>query len=164
MELPRNERGSDLMSSAHAPVPGHDETDLSEEFGGWADESPILLADIDQILEESAHVERARASDPIRAWRDDLKVALDSLAYARGVLAADVGILRHCLGRAPPAGGGRRPPLGHDDPVVGRRVVGPGRGGARPGDGWTGRSSSVRTGSWRPTRRWRTPISPLVKR
>jgi hypothetical protein len=85
------------MSSAHAPVPGHDETDLSDEFGGWADESPILLTDIDQVLEESAHVERARASDPIRAWRDDLKVALDSLAYARGVLAADVGILRHCL-------------------------------------------------------------------
>ncbi|HXN60924.1 MAG TPA: hypothetical protein VN886_10775 [Acidimicrobiales bacterium] len=85
------------MSSAHAPVPGHDGTDLSEEFGAWADESPILLADIDQILEESAHVERARASDPIRAWRDDLKVALDSLAYARAVLAADVGILRHCL-------------------------------------------------------------------
>jgi hypothetical protein len=85
------------MSSAHAAVPGHDETDRSDELGSWADESPILLADIDQILEESAHVERARASDPIRAWRDDLKVALDSLVYARAVLAADVGILRHCL-------------------------------------------------------------------
>ena len=86
------------MSSAHAPFPGRDETGPSDEFDAWADDpSPILLADIDQVLEESAHVERAGASDPIRAWRDDLTVALDSLAYARGVLAADVGILRHCL-------------------------------------------------------------------
>jgi hypothetical protein len=79
-------------------MPGHDETGPRDEFGGWADdESPIFLADIDQVLKESAHVERARPSDPIRAWRDDLTVALDSLVYARGVLAADVGILRHCL-------------------------------------------------------------------
>jgi hypothetical protein len=85
------------VSSAHASVPGHDESDRSDEVGAWPDESPIFLADIDQVLEESAHVESARASDPIRAWRDDLTLALDSLAYARGVLAADVGILRHCL-------------------------------------------------------------------
>ena len=86
------------MSSAHAHVPGHEQTDPGDEFGAWTDdESPILLAEIDQVLEDSAHVERARASDPIRAWRDDLTVALDSLAYARGILAADVGILRHCL-------------------------------------------------------------------
>jgi hypothetical protein len=86
------------VSSAHAHVPGHEQTDPGDEFGSWTgDESPILLADIDQVLEESAHVERARASDPIRAWRDDLTVALDSLAYARSILAADVGILRHCL-------------------------------------------------------------------
>ena len=153
------------MSSAHAPVPGHDETDLSEEFGAWADESPILLADIDQILEESAHVERARASDPIRAWRDDLKVALDSLAYARAVLAADVGILRHCLAAPHPQAVVDDLPSAMTTRTWGDGWSAPAEGEPDPrGPGWTGRSSSVRTGSWRPTRRWRTPTSPLAKR
>ncbi len=79
------------MSSVHAHVPEQDQTDLSN------DESPILLADIDRVLEVSARIEHAHATAPIRAWRDDLTVALESLAYARSVLAADVGILRHCL-------------------------------------------------------------------
>ena len=35
---------------------------------------------------------------PVRVWREELTVALESLSYARSVLASDVGILRHCLG------------------------------------------------------------------
>jgi hypothetical protein len=76
----------------------HGETHLGHE-GGGADDRPILLTDIDRVLEDSAQV--ARADAPIRSWRDELTVALESLAYARAVLAADVGILRHSLATAP---------------------------------------------------------------
>ena len=34
---------------------------------------------------------------PVRVWREELTVALESLSYAQSVLASDVGILRHCL-------------------------------------------------------------------
>ncbi len=44
---------------------------------------PILLADIDQILEDSAGVEHAGRAAPIRVWRDELTLALESLTYAR---------------------------------------------------------------------------------
>jgi hypothetical protein len=83
------------VSSVHAHVPEEDPTDLIGDLSN--DDSPILLADIDRVLEVSARVEHAHATAPIRAWRHDLTVALESLAYARAVLAADVGILRHCL-------------------------------------------------------------------
>jgi hypothetical protein len=65
--------------------------------------APILLADIDRALEDSARVEHAGRGEPIREWRDRLAVALDSLAYARTVLSADVGILRHRLASGPDA-------------------------------------------------------------
>jgi len=84
---------------AHAHVDKHDDTDLGGE--GRPDRSAILLADIDRVLEDSASVERADVSAPVRAWRDELTVALESLAYARAVLAADVGILRHSLATSP---------------------------------------------------------------
>jgi hypothetical protein len=67
--------------------------------GGRAEDEPIVLADIDRVLADSADVEQASATAPVRAWRDDLTMALESLAYARAVLAADVNILRHCLVR-----------------------------------------------------------------
>ena len=36
----------------------------------------------------------------VRSWREDLTLAQECLAYARSVLASDVGILRHCLADA----------------------------------------------------------------
>ena len=63
-------------------------------------ERPILLSDIDQVLEASSDVDQAPTTAPIRAWRDELTVAVGSLAYARDVLAGDVAILRHCLASA----------------------------------------------------------------
>jgi hypothetical protein len=86
------------VSSVHAHWPEEDHTDLVGEFSN--PESPILLADIDRVLEMSARIEHAYATAPIRVWRDDLRIALESLDYARAVLAADVGILRHCLAGA----------------------------------------------------------------
>ena len=58
---------------------------------------PIRLTDIDRVLEDSAALADADQADPVRGWRDELTVALESLSYARSVLAGDVGILRHCL-------------------------------------------------------------------
>lgn len=80
------------MPSAHAHLHEDDEigpSDLSAEA------RPILLADIDRVLGESAVLERTRGASPIRVWRDELTLALESLAYARAILAADVAILRH---------------------------------------------------------------------
>ena len=62
-------------------------------------EGPILLADIDRVLDESACVGHACAT-AVRSWREDLTLAQECLAYARSVLASDVGILRHCLADA----------------------------------------------------------------
>jgi hypothetical protein len=58
---------------------------------------PIQLTDIDRVLEDSAAVAEANQAALVRVWRDELTVALESLSYARSVLASDVGILRHCL-------------------------------------------------------------------
>ena len=60
-----------------------------DEFGPGdlsAEERPILLADIDRALGESAVLERTRGASPIRVWRDELTLALESLAYARAEL------------------------------------------------------------------------------
>jgi hypothetical protein len=85
------------VAPAHAHLHRHDGSDRADS----SDESPLLLTDIDRVLAESAEVDRAGTGSPVRVWRDDLTVALESLAYARGVLAADVGILRHTLATAP---------------------------------------------------------------
>ena len=94
------------MSSAQAHAHSHDHPDADS---GVADASgptsaPILLADIDRALEDSARVADAGTDAPIRDWRDVLAVALESLAYARAVLSADVGILRRRLSADPDAG------------------------------------------------------------
>ena len=82
------------MPSAHAHL--HEDDEIGPE-GLSTDERPILLADIDRVLGESAVLERTRGASPVRVWRDELTLALESLAYARSILAADVAILRHCL-------------------------------------------------------------------
>ena len=66
-------------------------------------DEPIRLADIDRVLEDSAAVTEANVKAPVRIWRDDLAVALESLNYARSVLTSDVDIVRHCLGSEEPA-------------------------------------------------------------
>ncbi len=99
------------MPSAHAHAYDDDEFspgDLS------AEERPILLADIDRSLGESAVLERTRGASPIRVWREELMLALESLAYARAVLAADVAILRHSLA----AGGADQQAILDDLPSV----------------------------------------------
>jgi hypothetical protein len=85
--------GKDPVPSAHAHL--HEDDEMGTDLA--ADERPILLADIDQVLAESAVLERTRGASPIRVWRDELTLALESLAYARAILAADVSILRHSL-------------------------------------------------------------------
>ncbi len=82
------------MPSAHAHL--HEDDEIGPQDLPAA-ERPILLADIDRVLGESAVLERTRGASPIRVWRDELTLALESLAYARTVLAADVAILRHRL-------------------------------------------------------------------
>ncbi len=82
------------MPGAHAHA---HEDDQSGAGGASPEERPILLADIDRVLGESAVVERLRGRPPIRVWRDELTLARESLAYAREILAADVAILRRCL-------------------------------------------------------------------
>jgi hypothetical protein len=74
--------------------------------------APIQLADIDRALRDSAGVADAGSGTPVRAWRDELAVALDSLLYARAVLSADVAILRHRLSGDPEADG----PVVHELP------------------------------------------------
>ncbi len=85
------------MSSVDAPRPGGRST-----WGLSLPDRPILLVDIDHLLETSADVELLGRSGPIRTWRDALTVVLELLVYARTILAADVAILRDL-----PAGGGR---------------------------------------------------------
>ena len=89
-------------------------------------ERPIQLADIDRLLADSAGIASAEAASPIRAWRDELTLALESLAYAGTVLSADVAILRRCV--AP--GGSDGQGLIDDLPVV--------LSSRTWGDGWSG--------------------------
>lgn len=58
---------------------------------------PFRLTEIDRLLEASAGVAQAPPTAPIRAWRDELTLILESLDYAETVLGADVEILRHAL-------------------------------------------------------------------
>jgi hypothetical protein len=60
-------------------------------------DGPIALTDIDRALDESLAVAEPAAAERIRAWRDDLMLAREALAYASTILAADAGILRYCL-------------------------------------------------------------------
>ena len=71
-------------------------TDAHADGDGAADPSrrdrPIDLIDIARALGESSNIERLGGA-AIRAWRDDLTLILESLSYARTILAADVAIL-----------------------------------------------------------------------
>jgi hypothetical protein len=62
---------------------------------------PLLLADVDQLLLESARAARVGSSAPVRAWRDELTEALAVLTYAETVLSGDAALLRHCLATGP---------------------------------------------------------------
>ena len=86
------------MPGVHAHA--HDDDDDTESNGSIetpARERPISFADIDRVLEASAAVADSTGASPVRAWRDDLTLALESLRYARTILAADVKILRHAM-------------------------------------------------------------------
>ena len=82
----------DPMASAQAHVPGGGGPPA---WGLSLPDRPILLADIDRLLETSADVELLGRGAPIRTWRDALGVALELLTYARAVLDSDLAILRH---------------------------------------------------------------------
>ncbi len=85
------------MRSAYVHPHGEQEFD-ARSSSLLSEEDPIRLADIDRVLEDSAAVAQADFAASIRLWREELRVALESLTYARSVLASDVGILRHRLG------------------------------------------------------------------
>ena len=87
------------MPSAHVQTPKGGAGDAGAAL--LSGDRPIRLADIDQVLDESAQVEHAPESAPIRTWREELTLALESLAYARTVLSGDVAILRHGLRAGP---------------------------------------------------------------
>lgn len=79
------------MPAAHAHAHGDDDPAEGESLS----ERPILLVDIDRMLESSANVEHLGPGAPLRTWRDELTVVLEALIYARAILAGDVAILRH---------------------------------------------------------------------
>ena len=94
MQLQRDDEGSDPVRSPRTqlqPPSGRDVDGAQSSLLSGTD--PIQLTDIDRVLEDSASLAEA----DVRIWRQELTVALGSLAYARSVLASDVGILRHCL-------------------------------------------------------------------
>jgi hypothetical protein len=62
---------------------------------------PLLLADVDDLLLESARAARAGSTAPVRAWRNELTEALAVLTYAETVLSGDAALLRHCLATGP---------------------------------------------------------------
>ena len=84
-------RECDPVPSVRPDAAGDDDASDAPDhaFGG----RPILLSDIDRMLEDSAELDRLD-HDGLRTWRADLILVLESLTYARTVLAADVAILR----------------------------------------------------------------------
>jgi len=119
------------VPSVHADGPDDDRADDLPDHS--LRDRPILLADIDRILERSADVERLGRGAPIRAWRDDLTLILASLMYARTILAADAAILRRCKAASHPAGQSliddlpgvvNDGPAGNQEPRSGDELVG----------------------------------------
>jgi hypothetical protein len=89
------------VPSARAHLQGRGGQDVDgTESALLSETDPIRLTDIDRVLEDSAAVAEANQGAPVRVWRDELTTALESLSYAKSVLASDVGILRHCLASA----------------------------------------------------------------
>jgi hypothetical protein len=99
MQLRGNDEGSDPVRSAHVHLEAEGQELDGADSSLLSDTDPIELTDIDRVLEDSAAVTEANQAAPVRVWRDELTVALESLSYARSVLASDVGVLRHCLAR-----------------------------------------------------------------
>jgi hypothetical protein len=102
MQLDGNDEGSNPVRSPRAHLQPGGGQDLDGSQSSLLSETdPIQLTDIDRVLEDSAALagaDRADQAAPVRMWREELTVALESLSYAQSVLASDVGILRHCLG------------------------------------------------------------------
>lgn len=80
------------MQSAHLHAQGDGGP---HSWGLSLPDRPILLADIDRLLETSADVELLGRGAPITTWRDALTSILELVTYARAVLTGDVAILRH---------------------------------------------------------------------
>ncbi len=80
------------MQSAHLHAQGGGGP---HSWGLSLPDRPILLVDIDRLLETSADVELLGRGAPITTWRDALTAILELVTYARAVLAGDVAILRH---------------------------------------------------------------------
>ena len=98
MQLHGDDGGSDSVRSPRTHVQSRGGQDLDGTPSSLLSETdPIRLTDIDRVLEDSAALADADQADDVRVWRQELNVALESLSYARSVLASDVGILRHCL-------------------------------------------------------------------
>ena len=79
---------------AHTPNDKGDGTNLGT---ARATARPLRLPDVDRMLKDSARIEHAEPAGPIRTWRDELTLALESLNYAEAILGGDVGILLHSL-------------------------------------------------------------------
>ncbi len=84
------------MPGVHAHA-HEDDTESNGSTETPARERPISFGDIDRVLEASAGVADSAGASPVRAWRDALTLALESLRYARTILATDVKILRHAM-------------------------------------------------------------------
>jgi hypothetical protein len=98
MHLHGDDEGSNPVRSARTHLqPGSGQDLDGTESSLLSETDPIQLTDIDRVLEDSADVADANQAAPVRVWREELTVALESLSYAQSVLASDVGILRHCL-------------------------------------------------------------------
>jgi hypothetical protein len=98
MQLQGDDGGSDPVRSPRTQVQPRGGEDLDGEQSSLLSETdPIQLTDIDRVLEDSAALADTHRAGDVRVWRQELTVALESLSYARSVLAGDVGILRHCL-------------------------------------------------------------------
>ncbi len=89
------------MPAGHADAPGGDQADDTPDPP--LRDRPILLVDIDRLLEGSADVEHLD-HEALRTWRSDLTLVLESLTYALDILAADVAILRHASAAEVPDG------------------------------------------------------------
>ena len=90
------------MPSAQAHSPG-DDADRREAGDAEGMDHPILLAEVDDALRDSADVAGAKEPGAIRSWGDSLFVILETLTYACSVLADDVRILRHRLATDAPS-------------------------------------------------------------
>ena len=92
------------VPSPHAHLPDDDAARTGAAGESRFQRAPVGLNDIDRLLEEASDQAASAGAATIRSWRDDLVLVLDALRYARAILAADVGILRHSL-----AAGGTSP-------------------------------------------------------